>query len=358
MRFHSFLFLIFFSYKVNGFFFKMNLEHYKDELAQTASKLASKGILAMDESPNTIKKRFESIGIENTIENRRDYREILITCPYIDSYISGMIFHNETLYQSLKNETSFVEYLQMRGIIPGIKVDRGLETLIGGYPNETFTIGLEGLFERTIKYYDMGVRFAKWRSLFRIQNNNCPSSFAIKENSWELARYARICQESGLVPIIECEILMEGYHSIEKSYETQKKILSSVYDALKKNNVLLEGTLLKPSFTIQGPDNNELVSSSKVSKLTLKNLEENVPASVPGVMFLSGGLSEREASIHLNAINSMKRKKPFSLSFCYGRALQNECLNTWMGKKENIKNSQIVLLHRAKRNYDAMNGKL
>lgn len=342
----------------NSFLIQMSLNIHKEELCETAYQLSSKGILAMDESTSTIGKRFKPLSIENTMENRQAYRELLLTCPYLENYISGVILFEETLYQNHTNGTSFVSILENKNIIPGIKVDQGLDTLYGGNQNETMTLGIEGLYERCRHYYNQGVRFTKWRALLQIHENGSPTDTAIQENTWALGRYARIVQEAGLVPIVECEVFLNGSHTIETMSIVQEKVLQNVYKNLIKNNVLLEGTLLKPSITVQGLQHKTCPSGDVVAKMTLDTLQKFVPCSVPGIMFLSGGLSEKEASHYLNCINRRKKNVPWSLSFCFGRALQDSCLNTWKGKKENIKMAQQNLLIRAKKNYDAVRGKL
>lgn len=341
------------------FHFQMSLDLFKNELADTALNLSKKGILAMDESMNTIGKRFQAISLENNIINRQAYRQLLLTTPYLENYISGVILFEETLFQNHTNGASFVSCLQDKNIIPGIKVDKGLNILYGGCEKETTTLGLDDLHERARKYYQQGARFAKWRALFPMKKDKEPSTLAIKENSWLLGRYARIVQEAGLVPIVECEVSLEGEHSIQEMSRVQDKILKEVYHSLSENKVFLPGTLLKPSITIQGLQNKNIIYADKVAKMTLENLEKNVPCSVPGVMFLSGGLSEYEASMYLNRINCVKKKHhPWSLSFSYGRALQNSCLTTWNGKKENEQEAQEKLLLWSKKNHDAKNGHL
>jgi len=301
----------------------------QEELRQTANQLAArgKGLLAVDESTPTIGKRLAGINIENTEENRQAYRGMLFTAEGIGEYISGIILFEETLYQNHLDGETMVSKINKLGIIPGIKVDKGLSPEV-----ETWCKGLEGLAERTAEYYKQGARFAKWRAVLQITADGCPTDLAIKENAWGLARYAKICQESGLVPIIEPEILMDGDHTIEKTAEVQEKVLVEVYKACSENNVFLEGTLLKPSMTVSGADNSNKAGSEEVAKMTVRTMNRCVPAAVPGIMFLSGGLTEEDASVYLNTMNSIEHKSATSLTFSYGRALQQSCLQAWKGK--------------------------
>ena len=284
---------------------QMSLLDYKSELAKNAALIAApgKGILAVDESTKTIGKRLQSIGIENTEENRRDYRGLLFSAPGLGKYISGAILYEETLYQNSKSGAPFVKLLNDNGVFPGIKVDTGLQPLPGADPIETWCTGLDGLKERAAAYYQQGARFCKWRAVLQITNDGCPTALSLQENAWGLARYARACQESGLVPIVEPEILMDGDHNIEKTAMIQEKVLATVYKALADNNVFLEGTLLKPSMTVPGAECTEPVTPQKIAEYTIRTLERTVPSSVPGITFLSGGLSEEEASIYLNTMN-------------------------------------------------------
>eukprot|EP01036_Dinobryon_divergens_P023276 gene23275-31604_t len=337
---------------------QMALSDYKKELAETAALIAGpgKGILAVDESTKTIGKRLQSIGIENTEENRQAYRGLLFSAPGLGNYISGAILYEETLFQSDAAGKPFVKTLKENGIFPGIKVDTGLQPLPGADPIETWCTGLDGLKERAANYYAQGARFAKWRAVLQI-TDTLPSALSIQENAWGLARYARAVQESGLVPIVEPEILMDGDHNIEKTAAVQEKVLAAVYKALSDNGVFLEGSLLKPSMTVPGAENTEPVSKEKIAEYTIRTLERTVPPSVPGITFLSGGLSEEEASIYLNTMNLIKRKGPWSVTFSYGRALQQSTLKAWGGKAENIPAAQKALLARAQANSEANLGK-
>jgi fructose-bisphosphate aldolase class I len=329
---------------------------YKEELRETASQLAAqgKGLLAVDESTPTIGKRLAGINIENTEENRQAYRGMLFTTEGLGDYISGVILFEETLYQKHLDGESMVSKIHNLGVIPGIKVDKGLSPLSGGHELETWCKGLEGLAERTAEYYEQGARFAKWRAVLQITADGCPTDLAIRENAWGLARYARTCQDSGLVPIIEPEILMDGNHSIERTAEVQEKVLVEVYRACAENNVFLEGTLLKPSMTVQGAENTNKVSSEEVAKMTVRTMNRCVPAAVPGIMFLSGGLTEEDASVYLNTMNSIENKSTTSLTFSYGRALQQSCLQAWQGK--NLEAGQKALMARCQANSEASMG--
>ena len=329
---------------------------YREELRETASQLAAqgKGLLAVDESTPTIGKRLAGINIENTEENRQAYRGMLFTTEGLGDYISGVILFEETLYQKHLDGESMVSKIHNLGVIPGIKVDKGLSPLSGGHELETWCKGLEGLAERTAEYYEQGARFAKWRAVLQITADGCPTDLAIRENAWGLARYARTCQDSGLVPIIEPEILMDGNHSIERTAEVQEKVLVEVYKACAENNVFLEGTLLKPSMTVQGAENTNKVSSEEVAKMTVRTMNRCVPAAVPGIMFLSGGLTEEDASVYLNTMNSIENKSTTSLTFSYGRALQQSCLQAWQGK--NLEAGQKALMARCQANSEASMG--
>jgi len=337
----------------------MALSDYKEELAKTAAAIAApgKGILAVDESTKTIGKRLQSIGVENTEEARQAYRGLLFTTPNLGKYISGAILYEETLFQSHSNGTPFVQCLKNIGVFPGIKVDTGLQPLPGGHPVETWCTGLDGLKERAAAYYAQGARFAKWRAVLQITSDGAPSALSIQENAWGLARYARAVQESGLVPIVEPEILMDGDHNIERTAEVQEKVLAAVYKALNDNNVFLEGSLLKPSMTVPGAECTEPISKEKIAEYTIRTLDRTVPSAVPGITFLSGGLSEEEASIYLNTMNNIKRKGPWSVTFSYGRALQQSTLKAWGGKAENIPAAQKALFARAQANGEANLGK-
>ena len=333
----------------------MALSYYKETLRETALKLATpgKGILAVDESTNTCGKRLASIGVENTEENRQAYRGMLFTTEGLGNYISGAILFEETLFQDHADGESMIAKLEKEGIIPGIKVDKGLKPLVGGLEHETYCSGLDGLTERASDYYARGARFAKWRAVLQITADG-PSDLAIRENAWGLARYARSVQEAGLVPIIEPEILMDGDHDILTTSEIQEKIIKEVYFACQQNGVYLEGTLLKPSMTVPGADYEGKSDPKNVALATVTTLLRSVPAAVPGIVFLSGGLSEEEASLYLNEMNLLAADKPWNLSFSYGRALQHSCLRAWAGS--NIDKGQKALIARAQANSEASKG--
>lgn len=336
----------------------MSVDQYASELISTANAIAApgKGILAVDESTKTIGKRLASIGVENTEANRQAYRGLLFSCQGLGDYISGAILFEETLYQDSAEGKPFVDCLKEIGIIPGIKVDKGLSPLGNAESFETWCTGLDGLGERAAAYYKQGARFAKWRAVLQISDKT-PSKVSILENTWGLARYARTVQDSGLVPIIEPEILMDGDHSIERTAEVQEEVLANVYKACDSNGVLLEGSLLKPNMVVPGADFSGSTSPKEIGEYTVRTLERRVPSSVPGIMFLSGGMSEEEASVNLSTMNTVERKGPWSLSFSYGRALQQSCLKTWMGKPENVAAAQQALLSRARANSLANLGK-
>ncbi|KAL6141811.1 hypothetical protein ACLB2K_060097 [Fragaria x ananassa] len=328
---------------------------YHDELIKNAAYIGTpgKGILAADESTGTIGKRFDSIKVENVEENRRALRELLFTAPGVLQYLSGVILFEETLYQKTAEGKPFVEVLKEGGVLPGIKVDKGVVEL-AGTNGETTTQGLDGLGARCAKYYEAGARFAKWRAVLKIGPNE-PSQLSINENANGLARYAIICQENGLVPIVEPEILVDGPHSIDKCADVTERVLAACYKALNDHHVLLEGTLLKPNMVTPGSEAKK-ASPEVIAEYTVRALQRTTPAAVPAVVFLSGGQSEEEATLNLNAMNQLKGKKPWTLSFSFGRALQASTLKAWSGKKENVKAAQEALLTRAKANSEATLG--
>jgi len=336
-----------------------SLEEYAEELVETAKTLVrpGRGLLACDESTGTVGSRLESIGMENIEENRRDWRELLFTAPNLGDYVSGAILFEETLYQNAKDGTPFTDMLKANGIVPGIKVDTGLKPLIGGNEGETWCSGLDGLYDKCVLHYAKGARFAKWRTALRIDvANDCPTDYAIDEAAHGLSRYARICQEAGLVPIVEPEILIDGVHDIETTAAIQEKVVSKCYEKLKDVGCLLEGTLLKPSMTVAGVDCPNAPTPDQVAELTVRTLERSVPASVPGITFLSGGLSEEDSSIFLNAINKVDRVGPWAMTFSFSRANQSSALKTWDGKPENVEAAQKALLARAQANSEASKG--
>jgi len=316
-----------------------------------------KGILAADESTSTIGKRFSGIGVENNEENRRQYRQLLFNCDKsIGNYISGVILFEETLYQKADDGTPFVKLLEERGIIPGIKVDKGVVPLFCARPGEGTTQGLDDMDKRCAQYKKDGCHFAKWRCVLKIQKDT-PSHQAMIENANVLARYASICQTNGLVPIVEPEILPDGDHDLDRTQKVTETVLGYVYKALNDHHVYLEGTLLKPNMVTAGQSCATRFSPQDNARATVEALQRTVPPAVAGVTFLSGGQSEEEASVNLDAINKHPGRKPWALTFSYGRALQASVLKAWSGKKENIEAAHAELFKRAKANSEAALGK-
>ena len=312
-----------------------------------------KGILAADESSATISKRFAALGIPSTFETRRQYREILLTAPGIDQYISGVILYDETIRQSNSDGTPFPELLKSRGIIPGIKVDTGAKSLALA-SGETVTEGLDGLRERVTEYHELGARFAKWRAVIRI-GNAMPSDNALLANAHALARYAAICQEGGLAPIVEPEVLMEGDHDLARCDQVTHETLAEVFNQLRIAHVDFKGMVLKPSMVISGASGPR-VSVSDVAAATVNCLKDSVPATVPGIAFLSGGQASQVATEHLDAMVRLG-PHPWTLTFSYGRALQDDALRAWSGDPNNREAAQKVLLQRAKCNGEAALGR-
>jgi len=327
---------------------------YTDELIKTAKHIASpgKGILAMDESNATCGLRLKSIGLENTEENRKAYRSLLVSAPGIGEYVSGAILFEETLFQDTITGEKMVDVLSNAGVVPGIKVDKGLVPLAGSN-DESWCQGLDGLASRCAAYYKQGARFAKWRSVVSIPNG--PSELAVHECAWGLARYAAIAQDNGLVPIVEPEILLDGTHGIDRTLEVAEKVWAKTFYFLAENNVVFEGILLKPSMVTPAAECPDRATPEQVADYTLKLLSRRVPPAVPGIMFLSGGQSEVEATLNLNAMN--QSPNPWHVSFSYARALQNTVLKTWKGQPENVQAAQTALLIRAKANSLAQLGK-
>lgn len=333
-------------------------EEQKKELRETARAVVApgKGILAADESTGTIGKRFAGIGVENTTENARLYRQLLFTSDKeVAKYISSVILFDGTFRQSADDGRRFTDILTSKGIIPGIKADTGVVPLLGT-DEETTTQGLDDLAKRCKEYYDGGVRFAKWRCVLKIGGGR-PSQLAVLENANVLARYASICQMNGLVPIVEPEILTDGDHDLQACVDASQRTLAAVYKALHDHNVYLEGTLLKPNMVLPGHDCPTKFTPEQVAEATVTVFQRTLPVAVPGVTFLSGGQSELVATTHLNAINQYKAIKPWALTFSYGRALQASVLRAWGGKPENVPAAQKVLLHRARCNGLAALGK-
>ena len=299
-----------------------------EQLAETALAMVApgKGIIAIDESNATCKKRFDGVGIECTEETRRAYRELLLTTPKLGDYISGAILFDETIRQSTKDGVPFTKVMMDNGVIPGIKVDKGTFPL-AGFPGEVVTEGLDGLRARLEEYYKLGARFAKWRAVINISDET-PSGTCIDANTHALARYAALCQEQGLVPMVEPEVIMDGSHDLDTCYDVTEVTLRSLFASLHEHNVMLEGTILKASMVISGTTCAEQASVEEVAAATLHCLKATVPATLPGIVFLSGGQSDTAATAHLNAMNQMG-PKPWPLSFSYGRAMQQAALKLW-----------------------------
>jgi fructose-bisphosphate aldolase class I len=314
-----------------------------------------KGILAADETPGTLTRRFDALGIRSTEHSRRAYREMLFTAPGAAAFLSGVIMQDETIRQTSASGSPLAQVLAGRGIVPGIKVDTGAKPLANA-PNETVTEGLDGLRDRLAEYRGVGARFAKWRAVIRIADA-VPSAAGVSANAHALARYAALCQEAGLVPIVEPEVLMDGSHSIERCEEVTGMVLHAVFHALVEQRISLEAMLLKPNMIIAGTDCPRRASVQEVATATLRCLRRHVPAAVPGIVFLSGGQTDRIATAHLNAINRLPGPKPWKISFSYGRALQDAALEAWHGRDENVKAAQEALAHRARCNGAASLGR-
>ena len=329
---------------------------YSKELEEMARKLVAsgRGILAADESTATIGKRLQKIGVQNEEEHRRAYRELLFTTPGIGEFISGAILYDETIRQAAADGKAFVDVMNKAGIVPGIKVDTGAKELAGS-KGEKITEGLDGLRERIAEYYKIGARFAKWRAVITI-GTGTPSDYCLKTNAHALARYAALCQEGGLVPIVEPEVLMDGDHSIERCHEVTHRALGLVFEALAEQRVVLENMLLKPNMVISGMACAEQADVSRVAFETLRCFRQTVPAAVPGIVFLSGGQSNEKATAHLNAMNQLDGL-PWELSFSYGRALQAPALEAWKGRPDQVEAAQKALYHRAKMNSLARSGR-
>jgi fructose-bisphosphate aldolase class I len=317
---------------------------YKDELMKTAAYIASpgKGILASDESTGTCQKRLADIGLEGTTEEQREYREMLYSTPGLSEHIAGAIMFEKTLYESSSDGTPFVKVLQDQGIIPGIKVDKGLKNVVGANGGETWTAGLDDLKERCAKYYEQGARFAKWRNVVYITDNT-PSDAAILDCVTTLAQYAAICQSEGLVPIVEPEVSLDGNHDIEKCKEVTRKVWKMQYEVLQQYGVLMEGSLFKPAMIVPGADAPAKEPAEKVAKYTLDVMKETVPPTMAGITFLSGGQSEEEATQHIQAMAEYMPDAPWNVSFSFARALQSSVLKTWGGKPENKEKAQDML---------------
>jgi fructose-bisphosphate aldolase class I len=318
------------------------------ELISTAKAMVAnnKGILAMDESNPTCNKRFAKLEIPQTPEVRRDYREMIVSTAGLNESISGAILFDETVHQQLKDESSFINILTNKGIIPGIKVDGGTVAL-AGHPEEKITEGLDNLRNRLTEYAKMGLRFAKWRAVITI-GKDIPTQTCIETNAHTLARYAALCQEAGIVPIVEPEVLMDGDHTMERCFEVTEQVLHTVFNQLYKQGVVLEGMILKPNMILPGLACKKQDSIDEIADTTIKCLLRAVPAAVPGIAFLSGGQSPELASARLNAMNvRFKNKLPWELSFSFGRAIQQPALDIWHGKEKNVPEAQKALYHRA-----------
>jgi fructose-bisphosphate aldolase class I len=324
-------------------------------LVTTAQSLvaAGKGILAADESGGTITKRFQALGIASTEETRRAYRELLFSTPELGSWISGVILYDETIRQKSAEGRPLVDVLKQAGIMPGIKVDKGAKPL-AGFPGDKITEGLDGLRERLAEYVTLGARFTKWRAVITI-GPRTPSLTALRANAHALARFAALCQEAGLVPIVEPEVLMDGDHPLERHGEVTRDAHRLVFDALAEHGVLLEGMLLKPNMVLPGEKSKQQASISDVAAATLQLLRQTVPAAVPGIVFLSGGQSDVLATEHLNALNRLGGA-PWQLSFSYGRALQSAALQAWSGDSAKVAAAQKALRRRARANSTARSG--
>jgi fructose-bisphosphate aldolase, class I len=323
------------------------------EVTARALVAPGKGILAADESDGTIKKRFDTIQVESTEENRRAYRDMLFTTPGMEEQISGVILFDETIRQRSADGTPFPKLLDDKGVIPGIKVDKGAKPLALA-EGETVTEGLDGLRDRLAEYVDLGARFAKWRATYSI-GEGLPSEYCVWVNAHALARYAALCQEAGLVPIVEPEVLQDGTHTIEESAKATGRVLLAVYQELHDQRVDFSGTLLKPNMVLSGYSAESRAGVDAVAAATLEVLYKHVPASVPGIVFLSGGQTDEIATEHLNAMNALG-PHPWELSFSYGRALQAPALKAWRGEESNAQAGQDAFAHRAKMNGLARSG--
>jgi fructose-bisphosphate aldolase class I len=327
-----------------------------DQLQSIASAIVAKqkGVLAADESSPTIKKRFDSILVESTEENRRRFRELLFTCEGIEQYIGGVILFEETLRQSTRDGTPFAKLLASRGIVPGIKVDKGAKAL-ALYPGDKIAEGLDGLRERLAEYQQLGAKFAKWRAVIEIDERDLPSASGIRANAHVLARYAALCQEVDIVPIVEPEVLMDGAHGIERCEAVTSRVLATVFAELDAQRVAFEGMLLKPNMVIAGMKCARQADVQQVAEATMRCMTRYVPAAVPGIVFLSGGQSAEHATDHLNAMNALG-PHPWQVSFSYGRALQAPVLAAWKGQESNVAAAQAALLKRCRLNGLARDG--
>ena len=327
-----------------------------ENLESVARKLVApgKGILAADESSGTIEKRLKSIGVPSTEENRRAYREVMFTTKGAGDFISGVILFDETIRQKTRDDRTFVEALEQQGIIPGIKVDKGAKAM-ANFPGEKITEGLDGLRARLAEYRQLGARFAKWRAVITI-GEKIPTRTCIDANAEALARYASLCQEADVMPIVEPEVLMDGAHTIERHFDVTEQTLRSVFDALAEHRVVLDEILLKPNMVLSGKECPKQASVQEVAKVTVRCMKRVVPAAVPGLVFLSGGQTDLQATEHLNAMNRLEGL-PWQLSFSFGRALQAPVLKAWKGEAANVAAAQQAFHHRAWCNSKARFGK-
>jgi fructose-bisphosphate aldolase class I len=326
-------------------------------LIDTARMLVAndKGLLAMDESNSTCNKRFAKLGIPQTVDTRRAYRELILTTPRLGESISGVILYDETIRQQKKDGTPFVKVITDAGIIPGIKVDTGAKDL-AAHPGEKITEGLDGLRDRLAEYFQMGARFAKWRAVIAI-GDDIPSRSCIEANAQALARYAALCQEAGLVPVVEPEVLMDGEHTLEQCRAATEEVLRTVFNQLNSQRVLLEGMILKPNMVLPGLTCPTQASVDEVANITVKSLWRTVPAAVPGIAFLSGGQSGELASARLNTMNlRFKSRLPWALAFSFARAIQQPALEIWRGEETQVSAAQLALYHRARCNRAARRG--
>jgi len=324
-------------------------------MSETARGMVAqgKGLLAADESAGTCKKRFDSVAVECNEENRRAYRELLFTTPGVQDFVSGVILFDETLKQKARDATPFAEYMRKVGIIPGIKVDGGAQDM-ALHPGEKVTEGLDGLRKRLQEYFQLGARFAKWRAVITI-GKDIPSMACIKANSHALTRYSALCQEASIVPIVEPEVLLDGDHTVERCEEVTEATLATLFHELERHGVSLEHVILKASMVVSGKENPRQAGVTEVAERTLRVLKHTVPAALPGVVFLSGGQTDENATAHLDAMNRMGGA-PWPLTFSYSRALQNTALKTWRGQAGNVAAAQKAFFHRARMNSLAAKG--
>ncbi|KNH08032.1 fructose-1,6-bisphosphate aldolase [Perkinsela sp. CCAP 1560/4] len=332
---------------------------YRDELIQTVSHILrpGKGLLAADESMSTVEKRFKTINLPNTDTNRRRFREFLFSAPGLNEYVSGVILHEETLGQKNSKGTSFVESLSQQGILAGVKTDKGVVPFVGGAPGEQATQGLDDYLARASAFYKQGARFCKWRNVFKIQCGTV-SDKLVQHNAETLARYALLSQQAGLVPIVEPEVMIDGTHSIDECARVSERVWFAVAQKLHEYGVIWEGMLLKPNMVLPGIDCPKKATAQEIARATVTTLSRTIPAACRGVVFLSGGLSEVQATEYLNAMNSkdLKAPRPWALRFSYARALQNSAIKAWQGKDQFANKGQAVLLHRARMNSNAARG--